>query len=127
MVPGKPDPVRSYQTPWAMAGLQRKNQVMVAEANSLLQVALRFFAAAAASNAHAIIEHPADWFEENVPSIFRLPEVTWLRTWPSCRYEIVDQCCGGAPHKKPTKLIVAGLPTLRAGRLPHHGRCPGKP
>ena len=99
----------------------------MSDANTLLQVALRCFAAAAASGSHAIVEHPADWFDEHEPSIFRLPEVLWLKTWPRCRFEVFDKCCAGAPHKKPTKLLVAGLPSLRAAKLPHHGRCPGKP
>jgi hypothetical protein len=56
------------------------------------------------------MEHPAEPAEPELASVWRLPVIEYLRTWPEFSYLEVSQRLWGAPSRKPTGLLLLNMP-----------------
>ena len=96
--------------------------------NRLLQTIVQAAYVCCAVGAACIVEHAAEPDSAHMPSIWKLPEVKALlgfRPKSTVKFINLDQCCCGAPSRKPTTLLainVLGLPDLIRA-LPGQGKC----
>ena len=105
--------MRSSRLPWGLFGLGAKHLRQLDKANVLLLVAITFFAAAAASGACALLEHPAfcdKHTDLDAPSIWRLDMLNCFLEAPACRRHLVMQGRLGAASWKPTMFQAFNLP-----------------
>lgn len=127
-----PPPLRSKEYPWGFPWVSNRHKHQLELGNELVRFAIRVWAAAAnrctAQDGVQIFvfgEHPEDLGavirEEDklllIPSsIWQLPEVRSLIS-PSSSLQTVaiNQCCWGAPWRKPTRLVSTSKVVLSWG------------
>ena len=117
-----PPPLRSREYPWGFPWVSNRHKHQLELGNELVRFAIRVWAAAAnrhtAQDGTQIFvfgEHPEDLGavirEEDrlllIPSsIWQLPEVrSLISTSSSLQTVAINQCCWGAPWRKPTRLV----------------------
>ena len=120
-----PRGVRSATDLWGLPSLSAAEAAQVSAANALLLSLLLLVSEAAAAGGAAVVEHPATFWGEALPSIWRTALVRALLSLRSAELHWVDQCQVGLEHKGPTFLLAVGCPSLRrlVRDLPGHGRC----
>jgi hypothetical protein len=85
--------------------------------NLLLLFTVEALVHLALAGGHGILEHPAIADEEEKASIWRLPLIATLLTWPDFRTVRLAQGLWGAASPKPTMLLALNMPDLE-----HHLR-----
>ena len=121
-----PRAVRSSLHLWGLHDLDAGERQQVALGSALMRTVILFLAAARVHGFAAITEHPQlpSWMPQ-APSLWKLPELKLLARVGGTECVHLDQCCCGAPWKKPTRLFAVGIPELwrLVAKLPGGGRC----
>jgi hypothetical protein len=107
-----PRPVRSAEDLWGLASLAIKEIMQVCMGNDLLTFTLLCILFLAQNDGIAVLEHPAEPSVEGAPSIWKLPIVRFLSSFPSIQLLTLCQGMLGAPTPKPTTLLALNLPSL---------------
>ena len=126
--PGGPPPVRSYDDPWGLPGLTRKQWAQVATGTKLIQFLVDLLLVAAQLGLCGFIEHPQFpvWLMQVRPSsiwmLHSLRTLARLECFQLCPF---DQCIFELCAKKPTTLMLLRLSTFRDLALTRGcgGRC----
>ena len=110
-----PRAVRSSLRLWGLHDPDASERQQVA-LGALKRTVILFLAAAFVYGFAAVMEHPQlpSWMPQ-APSSWELPELKLLSRAGGTECVHLDQCCCGAPWKKPTGLFAVGTPEL--GRL----------
>ena len=96
-----------------MGDLATWERLQVALGKALLRTMVLFLAAARTYGFAAIMEHPAEPVGfSSAPALWKLPELRTLAAAEGVQKVLVDQCCLGAPWRKPTCLLAVGVPEL---------------
>ena len=121
-----PRAARSSLHLWGLHDLDAGERQQVALGNALMRTVILCLAAARVYGFAAVMEHPQlpSWMPQ-APSSWKLPELKLLARAGGTECVHLDQCCCGAPWKKPTKLLAVGIPELGqlVAKLPGGGRC----
>ena len=123
--PGGPRAVRSVESLWGLPCLSAAEAAAVSVANALLFSLLLLVAEAAAGGGAATVEHPATFWREGLPAIWRTAAVRSILATREAELHCVDQCQLGLGHKGPTFLLALRCPNLGSliAALPGRGRC----
>eukprot|EP00435_Cladocopium_sp_Y103_P066970 s917_g29.t1 len=114
-----PRPVRSAEELWGLAHLRLRELDQIDIGNLLLCFAAESFFRVACCGGIAVIEHPKEPDEEELPSIWRLPLFACLRALPGVALRTLSQGLLGAPSMKPTSLLTLNLPGLPRAIVQH--------
>ena len=121
-----PRAVRSAERLWGLPDFSKVEIEQVVLGNALLRIVILFLAAARVYGFAAIMEHPQlpSW-APGAPSSWKLQELVSLSCAGGMADVHLDQCCCGAPWKKPTRLFAVGVPGLArlVSVLPGGGCC----
>ena len=111
-----PRAVRSSLHFWGLHDLDAGERQQVALGNAIMRTVILCLAAARVYGFAAVMEHPQlpSWMPQ-APSSWKLPGLKLLAKAGGTECVHLDQCCCGAPWKKPTRLFAVGIPEL--GRL----------
>jgi len=116
--------VRTVDAPWGLPSLRLGELRQVLIGSLLLGFAFECMAALATCSGSGLLEHPKDPEQPDLVSIWRLPILQVLLTFPRMRLLSFAQGLFGAPSPKPTSFLVLGLDTLEtdlhSGRLTPH-------
>lgn len=107
-----PRPVRSAADLWGLPSLALKEVMQVGMGNDLLSFTLLCILFLARYEGVAVLEHPAEPPGEDTPSIWKLPIVQLLISFPSVQLITICQGMLGAVTPKPTSLLALNLPSL---------------
>ena len=107
-----PRPVRSAADLWGLQSLALKEVLQVGMGNDLLSFTLLCILVLARHAGVAVLEHPAEPPGEDTPSIWKLPIVQLLASFPSVQLLTICQGMLGAATPKPTSLLALNLPSL---------------
>ena len=120
-----PGHLRSVSDLWGLPHLHGEVASKVEAANSLLLAALLLATDLLTAGGVAIIEHPATFWHERLPSIWRLAPVRALLAAEECQLVRLDQCQVGSGARAPTFLLAVRCPSLpgRVAALPGGGCC----
>ena len=118
-VPGRrcPRVLRLLEALWGMDSLSLRELRQLGVGNLLLLFTVEALVHLALVGGHGILEHPAIPDEEEKASIWRLPLIATLLTWPDFRTVRLAQGLWGAASPKPTMLLALNMPDLE-----HHLR-----
>ena len=134
--PGGPPPVRSYDHPWGLKKLTKRQWQQVKTGTKLVQFLVELLCYAAHAGLCGFLEHPqfAVWLMQHRPaSIWALDVIRLLARLECVQICSFDQCVYGLEAKKPTSLLLLRLETFKdvtfskglRGRCPH--RCGHRP
>lgn len=118
-IPGRrcPRVLRLLEALWGMDSLSLRELRQLGVGNLLLLFTVEALVHLALAGGHGILEHPAMPDEEEKASIWRLPLISTLLTWPDFRIVRLAQGLWGAASPKPTMLLALNMPELE-----HHLR-----
>ena len=130
--PGGPPPVRSYDHPWGLRKLTKRQWQQVQTGTKLVQFLVELLCYAAQAGLCGFLEHPqfAVWMMQHRPaSIWTLDVMRWLARLECVQICSFDQCVYGLDAKKPTTLLLLRLETFKdttvtrglRGRCSHRG------
>ena len=113
-LPGKRCPriIRIIEALWGMESLSLRELRQLGVGNLLLLFTIEALVHLAIAGGHGILEHPAMPEDEDRASIWRLPLVNFLLTWPDFRLVSLSQGLWGAASPKPTMLLALNFPDL---------------
>jgi hypothetical protein len=114
VLPGKRCPriIRIVEALWGMESLSLRELRQLGVGNLLLLFTIEALVHLAIAGGHGILEHPAMPEEEDRASIWRLPLINFLLTWPDFRIVSLSQGLWGAASPKPTMLLALNFPDL---------------
>ena len=130
--PGGPPPVRSFDSPWGIAGLSSRQWSQVMTGTKLIQFLVELLVLASQLGLCGFLEHPQYplWLCRQRPaSIWTLQALRVLARLECSQVCSFDQCVFGLCAKKPTTLLLIRMSTFRditlskglSGRCPHRG------
>ena len=127
-MPDGPLPLRSYDSPWGIAGLTGKQWDQVSTGTKLIQFLIDLLVVASQIGLCGFIEHPQFpvWLMKVRPaSIWMLPALRTLARLECVQLCSFDQCIYGLDATKPTTLMLLRLPTFRDVTMTKglRGRC----
>ena len=109
--PGRgPRVIRDALSLWGKASLALKELRQLDTGNLLLFFTIEMLINLALEDGIGGLEHPAEPSEPDLASIWRLPVIEFLRTWPEFSFLEVSQGLWGAPSRKPTGLLLLNMP-----------------
>ena len=113
-IPGRrcPRVLRLLEALWGMESLSLRELRQLGVGNLLLLFTVEALVHLALAGGHGILEHPAMPDEEEKASIWRLPLIATLLTWPDFRLVSLAQGLWGAASPKPTMLLALNMPEL---------------
>ena len=122
---GGPELLRGVHDLWGLPLLHGEAASKVEAANSLLMAMLLLIVDLLAAGGVAVMEHPATFWHELLPSVWRLAAVRALLATEECQLVSLDQCQVGSVARAPTFLLAMRCPTLmeRIAAIPDGGRC----
>jgi hypothetical protein len=113
-----PRVLRELDSIWGRASLALRGLHQLDIGNLLLLFALELLIHLALADGIGGLEHPAAPKDVNKASIWRLPLMAYLLSWPEFDFVEISQGLWGAPSKKPTGLLLLNMtemvPQLRA-------------
>ena len=117
-----PRPVRSRTAPWGLWDLKLNEHCQVAIGSLLLGFAFEAMLAQASKGGFGAMEHPRDPTEfmqhrNEAPSIWNLQVTRWLLSTGLFHLLRVEQGHHGASSRKPTTLMICGVPPESASYL----------
>eukprot|EP00435_Cladocopium_sp_Y103_P053324 s686_g17.t1 len=126
--PPGPGPVRSYDHPWGIAGLRKKQWRQVTVGTVLVQFLVDLLWEATTLGLCGFLEHPQFplWLMRERPaSIWSLKVMSMLSKLSCYQVCSFDQCIFGLSAKKPTTLLLLRLSTFQDIVLTRgaRGRC----
>ena len=113
--------VRTCEELWGRASMALREVLQVDTGNLLLMFTLELLIHLAIQGGVGGLEHPAPPSDPSLASIWRLPLLSFLMSWPEFNFIEVSQGLWGAPSRKPTGLLLLNLhrmiPVLRQWQL----------
>ena len=125
---GGPPPLRSYDEPWGLRSLRKKQWCQVHTGTTLIFALIELLVDAAAMGLAGFLEHPAFacWKAKHRPaSIWAWRAVVWLSRLACCQITTLDQCVYGCPGRKPTTILTIRMDRFRCLAMSRgcYGRC----
>ena len=105
-----PRVIRHEDTAWGDISLRLRELCDICVGNDLLGFALTAFVLLFLSDGVAVIEHPDEPTDTSAVSIWRLPLVMLLRSFPEVQLHKILQGLFGAESPKPTGFLTLNLP-----------------
>ena len=113
--------VRTCEELWGRAAMALREVLQVDTGNLLLMFTLELLIHLAIQGGVGGLEHLAPPSDPSLASIWRLPLLSFLMSWPEFNFIEVSQGLWGAPSRKPTGLLLLNLhrmiPVLRQWQL----------
>ena len=100
-----PRVIRDASDLWGKVSLALKELRQLDVGNLLLLFMLELLINLALEDGIGGMEHPAEPAEPELTSVWRLPVIEYLRTWPEFSFR-----AWGAPSRKPTGLLLLNMP-----------------
>jgi len=128
-MPDGPSPLRSYDSPWGIAGLTRKQWDQVYTGTKLIQFLIDLLVIASQLGLCGFFEHPQFpvWLMKIRPaSVWTLQAMRTLARLECVQICSFDQCVYGLDATKPTTLLLLRLSTFKDVTFTRglRGRCP---
>ena len=105
-----PRVLRDLLTLWGRAALAIKELQQLDTGNLLLLFTVELLIMLAYAGGIGCLEHPAPPEDPTKASIWRLPIIIYLMTWPEFAFLTLSQGLWGAPSMKPTGLLLLNAP-----------------
>jgi hypothetical protein len=127
-MPNGPMPLRSYDSPWGIAGLTGRQWDQVSTGTKLVQFLIDLLVVAVQIGLCGFLEHPQFplWLMKVRPaSIWMLPALRTLARLECVQICSFDQCIFGLDATKPTTLMLVRLHTFKDVTMTkgRRGRC----
>ena len=127
-MPNGPMPLRSYDSPWGIAGLTGRQWDQVSTGTKLVQFLIDLLVVAVQIGLCGFLEHPQFplWLMKVRPaSIWMLPALRTLARLECVQICSFDQCIFGLDATKPTTLMLVRLHTFKdvTMTMGRRGRC----
>ena len=128
-IPGGPLPLRSYDCPWGVGGLTRRQWDQVSTGTKLIQFLVDLLVVASQLGLCGFMEHPQFpvWLMKVRPSsIWTLQAIRVMARLECVQLCSFDQCIYGLDATKPTTLLLLRLHTFKVLTFTKgpRGRCP---
>jgi hypothetical protein len=107
-----PRVVRDGDAPWGKASLALRELLQLDVGNLLLLFTLELLINLALEGGVGGLEHPAPPEDTTKASIWRLPVMKLLLSWPEFSFLELSQGLWGAPSRKPTGLLLLNMPEM---------------
>lgn len=112
--PTRPSPrvLRDLLTLWGRAAIAIRELQQLDTGNLLLLFTVELLIMLAYTGGIGCMEHPAPPDDPTKASIWRLPIICYLMTWPEFAFLTLSQGLWGAPSMKPTGLLLLNAPEM---------------
>lgn len=107
-----PRVVREIDSLWGKQALALREVRQLDVGNLLLLFTLEMLLHLAVEGGLGAVEHPAPPADESKASVWRLPILQLMASWPEFSTLDIAQGLWGAKSRKPTRLLLLNLPTM---------------